>query len=240
VRKASITALAALLLAASPPVAEDFDPVGTWKLELNIVTDATVPVLGNSPVLSRRTNLATVKRVNGVLMQHHTACDVTAITERAIAVPVIPEAFVKALPDKTYPVALAEGDEGLTYAADLQMEVSGYDESEPQPIPIDEEDPRVFDHDEDGHPGVTVRVRAPLFGEVDVYMTQLAHTWLRGTVTGPDTIEGMADVEILEQEIIGASNLLFVRKTNLRVNLERSTFEMTRLPDGATCEDLEI
>ena len=86
---------------------------------------------------------------------------------------------------------------------------------------------------------MTVGVRAPLFGEVDVYMIQLAHTWLRGVVETADLIEGKADVQLLEQEIIGAENVLFIRKTNLRVDLERSSFKMTRIGDGATCADLE-
>ena len=227
-----------LLVAATPAETEPFDPEGTWELELNIVTDATVPILGNSPVLSHRTNLATVKKLDGRWVQHHTTCDVTAITERAIATPVIPDSFVEALPDKTYVLHLEEKEGQLHYAADLQVEVSGYDENQPTPIPIDAADPRVFDHDEDGNPGVTVGLKAPLFGEVDVYMTQLAHTWLRGVVETADTIEGYADVQTLEQEIIGASNVLFVRKTNLQVNLERSTFKMTRVEDGLSCEEL--
>jgi hypothetical protein len=229
--------LALALLAAAPP--KDFDPTGTWMLELDIVTDATVPVLGDSAVLSHRTNIATIRRLDGRWLQHHTTCDVTAITERAIAVPIIPDSFVKTLPDKTYVLQIEEVDGQLRYAADLQIEVSGYDGSEPLPIPIDAADPRVFDHDEDGHPGVTVGVRAPLFGEVDVYITQLAHTWLRGVVETADLIEGKADVQLLEQEIIGAENVLFIRKTNLRVNQERSSFTMTRIADGATCADLE-
>lgn len=237
-RKAFAVFALVLLCAAAPAAEDPFDVVGTWELELNIVTHATVPILGNSPVLSRRTNLATVKRLDGRAVQHHSTCDVTAITERAIAVPIIPDSFVETLPEKTYFVALEELDGVLNYVADLQIEVSGYDGTDPLPIPIDAADPRVFDHDGDGHPGVTVGVRAPLFGEVDVYMTQLAHTFLRGVVVGDDLIEGAADVQLLEQEIIGASNVLFVRKTNLKVDLERSGFVMRRLEPGTTCEEL--
>lgn len=224
-------------LAADEPL-EPRDLVGTWRMELNLVTDAKVPVLGNSPVLSKRVNIATIEWVDGALVQTHTACSVTAVTERAIGKPKIPQTFVDALADKTYPVELTVQDGQLHYAVDLRTEAVGYDAGEPLPVPTLPEDPRVVDTDEDGHPGVTIQVYAPLFGDVDIYIVQYSQTWLSGTVRNQNRISGSAEVKFLTQNIVGASNSLFVRKTDLASDNSRSNFRLKRLPDGATCESL--
>ncbi|MCP4806854.1 MAG: hypothetical protein GY913_02145 [Proteobacteria bacterium] len=230
-----------MALAAPPSDPAEIQPedlVGTWRMELNVVTDAKVPVLGNSPVLSKRVNIATIELVDGELIQSHTSCSVTAVTERAIGVPKIPQSFTDALPDKSYPIELSVEDGKLRYAVDLKTEAVGYDASEPLPVPTLPEDPRVVDVDEDGHPGVTIQIYAPLFGDVDIYIVQYSRTTLSGVVKNVDRIAGGAEVEFLIQNLVGASNSLFVRKTELSPNNERSNFKLRRLPDGATCESL--
>ena len=227
-----------LSTALAADVVEPQDLVGTWRMELNIVTNAKVPILGNSPVLSKRVNVATIEWVDGELVQSHETCSVTAITERAIGVPKIPQSFADALPDKTYPVELEVVDGKLTYTVDLKTEAVGYDAGDPLPVPTLPEDPRVQDVDEDGHPGVTIQIYAPLFGDVDIYIVQYSQTHLSGTVKNADRIVGKAHVDFLEQNLVGASNSLFVRKTDLESDNDRSSFKMKRLPDGATCESM--
>ena len=210
------------------------DLSGTWKMTLSVTTAAHVPVLGDTVVVVERVNLVRIVEQDGEILQHHKPCTVQAHSEQLIAETTIPEAFVRSLPSKTYPVELVWSGQQWTYSADLQPEQMGY---EGAVLPTTSTDAQVVDTDHDGQPGVTVSIRVPVFGKVDAYLVQNAHTQLSGGYSG-DTIAGAADVMVLEQNVIGATNTLFTRQPTVVPVQGKNTFTLERVPDGSSCLDL--
>ncbi len=235
--------LTAIVLASPPDTseasAEELRPdlSGTWKMTVSISTAAHIPVLGDTVVETERVNLVRIIEHDGEILQHHKPCTVQAESQQLIGETTIPDAFVKSLPSKTYPVSLRWDGSTWTYSADLQPERMGYAESATR-MPTKVDDLDVKDTDVDGAPGVTIKIRVPVFGAVDAYLVQDAHTLLEAGIVEAETITGQANVQLLEQNIIGASNPLFTRQPTITPVAERNTFVLERVPDGSSCLDL--
>lgn len=210
------------------------DLSGTWKMTLSVTTSAHVPVLGDTVVVSERVNLVRIVEQDSEILQHHKPCTVEAHSEQLIAETNIPDAFVRSLPSKTYPVELLWNGQQWTYSVDLQPEQMGFEGAE---LPKTSTDSQVVDSDRDGQPGVTVNIKVPIFGSVDAYLVQKAHTQLTGGID-EDTIEGAADVMVLEQNVIGSTNVLFARQPTIVPVEGMNTFTLERVPDGSSCLDL--
>src|SRR5690606_15974902 len=101
------------------------------------------------------------------------------------------------------------------------------------PLPTSADDPRVYDQDRDGHPGVTVRVAGVVSGEV--YFAQRGVTELRGRREGR-VFSGRVHFKT-EDAILGASSALLKMRTNTRPDYERSTFRLVPVPPGTTCSE---
>jgi hypothetical protein len=90
----------------------------------------------------------------------------------------------------------------------------------------------------DGDPGGTILLDAPVFGEVEVYIIQRAHSVLEGSWTSPTSAGGRATILDYAQRNIGASNRLFVSNPSIKPDSARSTWSMVRVDAGTTCAQL--
>jgi hypothetical protein len=224
-----------LALAAEPP-----DLTGTWRLDLEVQTQATMPVFGGTTVTTHQIMLATVTRgADGRQVQTHDTCDMYATASRAITEPALPRAFVDAIPDKSYPLEFTATADGWRVDMDFKPLHIGYD---PGPsagaLPQEIGDPGVIDWDHDGHPGATIRLAVPLFGDVAVYQVQRTHARIRGTILSADRIDGKVRLDEFVQRTIGASNRLFAQNPTLEALAEKSWFRQERVPTGTTCAAL--
>lgn len=227
--------LSLLAVAAADPPPPDL--AGTWRMTMGVVNQAKVPVLEPTTMRSHKINLARVQRIGDTWQQTHISCTLDAETTSAMITTVIPEALVRSMPAKTYPATVTLRDGQWQYRADLPEDILGYLPGFPMPEAID--DPGQIDSDEDGQPGITIGIRAPVFGRVDVYMSQ--HTDLvleHGSFVSPDRIEGALVVRSMEQRILGASNRLFTREPVITPVPERSQYIMQRVPDAYGCAEV--
>jgi len=220
--------------APSPP-----DLRGTWRFELVVVTHARVPVLGTTMVESR-TLFRTV--VSGSVQEpiiDAVACQIQVEPSRAIAETTVPQPFVDAIPPKHTPAILTQTNGRWQFHADMHPQPLGYDPSvSGGTLPRAADDPGVTDLEGDGRPGGTIHLDAPLFGRIDIYVAQNAHTVLDGTWTGADEWSGQATVSAFGQRTIGASNRLFLANADISVDQESSRFQWSRVPEGTTCAAL--
>jgi hypothetical protein len=150
-------------------------------------------------------------------------------------------AFVAAMPEWTMPVEAGPAGDGRTEVrVPDHVMVLGADLEDPydDPLPGDEDDPRVTDPDGDGHPGVSVNVEGLVSGQV--YIVQRLVRGLRGTL-GPD---GRMTGEVTgagDQRVIGASSAIlrtFTPQFEHNPDPERNVFVWVPVPDGTTCEDV--
>ncbi|MCK6504458.1 hypothetical protein L6R53_13825 [Myxococcota bacterium] len=240
----ALAGLAALALHASPARAEDTvgaDLVGSWRFDVVVTTRAQVPILGEAVVETHKVMLATVRRdPAGALRQSHVACGMYARSNRRVAETWFPPSFVAAMHEQEYGLQVRAEAAGEHVSATVSPVHLGWDPGQSGGVmPRQADAPGVVDGDRDGQPGVTVHVRAPLFGQVSVYVVQHSVTALDGWRHDPDTIRGSARLARLEQRALGASNPLFATNVPLAPDDDRSWFSMRRVPEGTTCLDLD-
>lgn len=218
------------------------DLTGTWKLTLRVANRAAIPLLGDTTVWSVSTYLATVRWDGEQFIQHHVVCDIETRSTRRIAEHVLPLAYVRAMPEKTYPLGLTPDGDTLGFHADLALIHIGYDPlATGGSLPVEDQDNGLIeDWDGDGHPGATVRLKVPVLGVVEVYMVQRMHALIAGVVSSPDLIYGQLALPIVEQRIVGASNVLMRGNPRVEPDPDNSSFRMVRLPQGTTCAELGL
>lgn len=220
------------ILLAAGAHAEPPDLTGDWAITLSIVISAKIPVFGPTNITSTTTLLA---RIDGA-QQSHITCRVEPTSPLRMVTTTIPDAFVRHIAEKHYAVRV--GEDGA-YTADFGPQHIAYDPALSGGEPPSEADhPSVYDWEGDGRPGATIHLDAPLFGDSEVYITQLAHTRLVGRIVDVDTIAGGVDIIAMAQRSIGAKPSMFASNPEATPLPAESGFVMRRVAPGTTCADL--
>lgn len=201
------------------------DLTGTWRVDLHLVHDVRVPMLGHSRSDSYTVQLWQVR--DGAMRNQH--CSIRVATRNPIGKPRMPDAFFQNIPSAAAPISL----EGDRFRVDLGVGRVGF---VGDVVPTEASDPAVRDHEGDGQPGATIYVWAPLFGEVAVYIVQRTRILLDGVVAD-GRVSGQATQVDLTQHTIGAANRLFNRQPVLTPVPEESGFTMVRVDASTTCAD---
>ena len=199
-----------------PPVADL-----PYALELRIVSETRVPIAGWRRVETRSYATVRFSEEDGRWVQTQTACAVEVDGGNVR----FPERFVESLPTQRFPVRF----DGRTYTADPEPSYVGV-RGPIERLPTEADDPRVFDQDQDGAPGVTVFLGLPVFGRVEAHIVQVGNSVYLGEV-GEGEIRGRVEVARLEQETLSASNRLFARSLPTRVIPGASSFRILEDPD---------
>lgn len=231
----------ALLLIVAARAAPLPDLTGTYRMELLVVSHANIPVFGEAVISSTTTTIATVTPDgSGGYTQTHTTCSVVPKSTLTIIETIIPQTFVAQITDKTYPLEIAAQDDGTwTFRADLGAQHIGYDPAlAGGTIPDRKDHPSITDWEDDGHPGATINLKVPVFSQVEVYLVQLAHTRLDGSIRQDGTIGGGLNIIAFEQRSIGAKPSMFSANPKATQIPEQSTFTYTPIPADSTCESL--
>ncbi len=208
---------------------------GTWLMVVSVATLAKVPVIGETRSVSESTVVANIVREQGEYRLVPDTCGSVLVGGPKIAKTIIPQAFVRSLPDTSYPVSLEDRSGVYHFRADAGVQDVGW--TGKGSWPLAKNDPRITDSDGDGHPGATVLVKVKAFGTGEIYVVQSGQTRFEGRAVSEDRIEGGLDVEI-RQETIGASHSFLKASTEAKFEASKSGFVLTRLPMGTTCADL--
>ena len=185
-------ALAVCLLACVPGLVvggEDSAPTpidlsGTWA-ELQVCSQVEIlPVLGKVTSTSTSLLCATIEQSGSSLLMREVYCSTTIATGSALAKIVIPEAFLASLGEMTRPASLDGSGPTIQFDQPWYTQVRGayLDDPENDALPTNPSDPRVFDQDGDGKPGLTVRVSILGLLSGEVYVVQRVRYRMIGTV----------------------------------------------------------
>lgn len=216
--------------AAAPP-----DLTGTWKLDLVVATRVVVPVIGGLANWTTTTMLVTIEARPEGLMQTQKVCAIQIGSRPHLASSVIPPAFVRSIPVRTFPIFLSQTTTGWNSLADPGPLAVGFDPRQ-GPIPVDGDPQGSLDFEGDGKPGATVQVEVPLVGlQGDVWVVQHGHTIMQGTDVRSDYVRGKATVVFLEQHTIGATHPWLMSSPKVTQDPGNSYFEMRRVPEGSGC-----
>lgn len=219
--------------------AEGADPRGRWRLDMTVVTDAHIPVLGTTTAKARTTFILDISGEPGAYVATTDPCRLRVWSNRSFAATRIPPAFEAALKSRSAPLETSGVEAGAPLKIDLRPQYMGFDPAKSgRAVPEDKAHPAVIDFEPDGDPGGTILLDAPVFGEVEVYIIQRAHSVLEGSWTGPSSASGKATILDYAQRNIGASNRLFVSNPTIKPDSARSTWSMVRVDAGTTCAQL--
>ena len=230
------------LFAASPIPAKltATELCGTWA-ELKVLSDSvTFPVVGD---LERTTTLlqrVTISQSKTTLKTSATYCTATFDNGPSLTT-AINETFMRSLDAVVAQANVDESEDPMCFVQSWTVELHGVDLDNPEldSLPTDANDPRIFDQDGDGKPGITVKARALGFISGDVYMIERLRIRLDGEVVSPDRIEGQIEGTV-EQVIIGATNRFFLGPIQSRPDpvSTHSFFILKRIDPAWTCEDI--
>jgi hypothetical protein len=224
---------------APDAAAEPTDLTGTWAQRQVTVSNVDVPVVGTTrtPTVSLLLVEATPADAPGAFDLHLTTCGITMGSDADPARTVVPDAFVSALPEVDRRAVI--GDDG-TYTVDWLTQVHGARLTDPEndALPTSADDPRVIDQDEDGRPGLTVRVTGLVDGEV--YVAQRGRDRMVGRLAD-GRVDGLVEWTS-EQAVLDAEVELLRTPVPSRPEPDPAAhvFGLRRLPAGATCADVVV
>ncbi|MCX7750167.1 MAG: hypothetical protein N2320_01150 [Candidatus Bipolaricaulota bacterium] len=219
-----------------------FDLTGTWAV-MQVTSDLVV-----YPFVGQRTRTTTLvlrvemeQRGRAVRVREtHCLADIDDGT--GLVVTEITDAFLRSIGVVERGATLEPAGGGWRFVLPWGTAVHGARLANPtgDPLPTSPDDPRVFDQDGDGKPGITVPVRILGLISGEVYAVQRLTKFLEGTVVSPDLVRGLI-TWTNEQVTIGASNPFLKTDAQAQVDpvRERSYFVAVRIPPTTTCDDLK-
>jgi hypothetical protein len=228
--------------AAEDTGAAEPDPLGgVWAMRLEVVSLVEIPFVGQSRdarIAYGRTVFG-VRPNGGARFARTETCAVVVESSQMAVETVIPEAFARGLgaPERPFTYDTTSG----RFTAERFVEVRGarLDDLEGDALPTAPDDPRVFDQDDDGQPGMTVRISGLIDGEVYVVqrgIDALEGERTAGTNTEPTRLEGRV-VWSSEQAVLGADTevLAMSLPTSAVEDPAAHSVVFTRLGDTADC-----
>jgi hypothetical protein len=228
--------------AGEPDVPPEAGLSGTWA-QLKVLSDSvTFPLVGELARTSTLLQRVTIAQLGDSLSLAAAYCSSDFDNGPALTT-VVDQAFVSALGVVTAEASVSASGSATRFTQPPSTELHGVrlENPETDPLPTSADDPRVFDQDGDGKPGITVHACA--FGAItgDVYVVERLCTRLEGQVVSPDRIEGRI-VGTVEQVILGATNALFLGSILSRPDpvSAHSYFILQRVSPAWVCGDLPL
>jgi len=199
----------------------------------------SLPLVGNVELTTISTALVDVEQTGTSLVLRDVYCFTDVRMTPGVASSRVPDAFIASLTPAPRLASLESCDGGWCLVQPAVVEVRGAVLGDPfcDPLPTDARDPRVWDQDGDGHPGLTVDVTAAGFVSGETYVVQRLQFSLLGRIVDDDTICGWMSWTS-EQDVVAASNSLLRMSYEYRPHPDpaRSVFAMRRADPSWTCE----
>lgn len=237
----ALAVLPALLAASSSarPAAPDDAWTGRWAMELRVASVAKMPLLPAQRSVTVSWMLVDLEPSARGWTQRHRVCEVRVDGSSPGIRMAVPRAFVQALPQRQYAVALRSTPTGWSYTADMGIETigleAGFSETE---LPRSPGDPGVQDTDGDGAPGATVEMFLPMVGRARLFIVQRSHLVLSGRGGAGAGVRGEVEIRVQQQSTLGADPRMFRRSPEIRPDAAKSGFTLARVPRGTTCTEL--
>ena len=217
----------------------DVSVAGRWASLTHQTSISTPAVIGEVTTVTRTWAIVTMEQRGAHVELSQQVCSIDVNTSSRGVRTIIPSAFLRAIDRSARPAVLRRTDRGYELSVERRLSVLGarLDDPERARLPEHRDDVRVFDHDRDGNPGVTVRVRGIARG--DIYLVQRAWSEMTGALVGNDRIEGNVRWGE-ESSIIGASNPVLRMQPDTRPaeSADQNFFRMVRVSDTFSCDDL--
>ena len=228
--------------AGKPAIASVTDLTGTWVGRVAAAQIVNAPIVGVMQNVYVLTMLVNISQTGTAVVADGRNCDRQQINEpTAVAPVVIPDLWASTETPVHRTGSFAVGSEGFPiFHLDAATEVVGALLASPtDTLPTSSTDPRVYDQDHDGKPGITVALTGQsLAGTLCAVQKQT--TTVNAIVVSADRVEGdlrfLAEQNVLESDPPSLAQLYGMGKTGPDPTLCNSSFTMVRVPDVAAVD----
>jgi hypothetical protein len=211
--------------------------VGTWAMESRFATIQTVPFLGDQRSVSRAWGLVQIAQVGDALQMTERGCRVQI--EGGSTMTSIDDAVPRSIDPQVSTLEFVTEAGAISWIRPESATAVGFRAGGPtDALPMASTDPRVFDQDGDGQPGVTVSVSGLASG--DVYVVQWQRSWYQGALGTSGPVLGENHSDASSQRTIGASTSLLEMDIPSRADTNRadSTVRFVPLTGEYDCDRL--
>ena len=228
-------ALSVAIVAGPPP-----DLSGTWAQLQVTRTVSRVPVLGELIGTTRAVLRLQIQQRGERLLWREQVCALELGSGSDRVTLSVSPAFLRAVSGSRRRGRLERNEGRWRVALPRHTVVHGAALANPtsDPLPLTADDPRVRDADGDGRPGLTVRVRGLVMGEL--FVVQRDWSALRSRpLTRPDRFDGLIRWGS-DQRVLDATSALLRRRgaSTPHSDASRHWFRTRRVSASSTCADI--
>ena len=245
-------AVSSLTNGQEPRAAEGSDLSGVWAMVQITSEIVQIPIVGERTRTTTTHLRLIIEQADEAFSVLETHCATNIDDGTMMVNTTIPDAFLHSLgvtertahhvltSDVDQPTDDHSSDPRIVFPWTTQLLGARLEDPENDALPADVADPRVFDQDNDGHPGMTVRVEIMGLISGEVYVVQRNRNRLIGMVISPGFIQGTIEWET-EQVILGASSLFLASggQGSPDPDPERNFFLAKRIDALLDCEDIQ-
>jgi hypothetical protein len=228
------------------------DLSGVWAMVQITSEIAKIPIVGNRTRTTTTYLRLIIEQTGDALSILETNCGTNIDDGTVMVSTTIPDAFLRSLgvtERAAHLESVSEVDPStgnpsperrIVFPWSTQVLGARLEDPENDALPTDAADPRVFDQDNDGHPGMTVRVEIMGLIGGEVYVVQRNRNRLIGTVVSPGFIQGTIEWET-EQVILAASSPFLASggQGSPDPDPERNFFLARRIDPMLDCADIQ-
>lgn len=216
------------------------DLSGHWGQKMVQTAVTQLPVVGEAVSQTTSWMLVDVEQEGREVTWSTEVCEAQVDGDVDAVQTILPEGFVDAVPSPERTGELTRTDDGdWRLEIDRETMVMGARLRNPasENLPDSPDAPTVVDADDDGHPGVTIRMEGMLGGRLSI--VQRARDSYLGTEVTDQHVRGTVDWTT-EREILESSNPLLGSDLATKPHPEdaRSYFEMSRIGADTSCKEL--
>ncbi len=238
-RVVAVAACLTLLLAVAVASATPPDLRGEWVMLQVYPRIAVLPLVGESTQTSYVVQRVEIEQDGLSLVMFDQYCFTVIEESSLLAKTEIPDTFMRSLCPEPRPATLheKEGEFILVQPPYLELRGTFLDDPAADALPVDPEDPRVIDQDEDGFPGMTVNVTLLGLMQAQIYVVQRVQYQLRGVVVSTDRVEGLIGWTDEQVVLAATSPLLMAGAESVQdPDPTKHLFVMLRAQEEWTCE----
>jgi hypothetical protein len=212
--------------------------IGSYAMQSKTSATQEVPILGKMMATTTALALVDIARDGQGLKMTEQGCHVTVVGSMA-AMTTIPDAIPRSVPPTASPLEVWQANGQTLWKKPAVTVTVGVHLTAPDSdaLPTTQTDPRVWDQDGDGNPGVTVMVSGLVSG--NIYVVQRQRAIYSGAVTGQNALGGTV-LDASDQSVIGATNSTLNQniKTTPDPDLTKSPIAFVKLDTAYDCTKL--
>jgi hypothetical protein len=211
--------------------------VGSYVFKMEQYSMMEIPFIGPTEQLTTTYGSASIERSADTFQITESGCHVESDAGSSVTT-IIPDEVPRSTTATTSLMTLMEVDGQVSWTRAPSVTVIGVrlDDPAADALPSEASDPRVFDQDGDGNPGVTVRVEGLASGDIYVVQRTKVKYW-RGSLAEAGQLEAIVD-GTNEQSVIGATNPLLQQDipSTPHSDAEKSRILLRRVEDPYDCD----